>query len=164
MPLLNHPLMNRWKINRLKTSHPTVSLGSLLLLRLKILHRTFHLVTQLGYDPFLHIYLSIIVTLPLLHCTSLTPIMRPPLTLYDSLQLKRSLMHYLKTILGIWWLSLLGNLWLVISGSTRSKLALIGQLSDIKLFLLQKVLHRWMELIMKRPLLWLLESHLFVPS
>ena len=32
----------------------------------------------------------------------------------------------------------LGNLWLVVSGSTRSKLALMGPLSDIKLILLQK--------------------------
>ena len=32
----------------------------------------------------------------------------------------------------------LGNLWLVVSGSTKSKLALMGPLSDIKLILLQK--------------------------
>ena len=32
----------------------------------------------------------------------------------------------------------LGNLWLVVSGSTRSKLVLMGPLSDIKLILLQK--------------------------
>ena len=36
-------------------------------------------------------------------------------------------------------------------------------LSNIKLVLLQKVLHRSMRLIMKRPLLQLLESHLFMP-
>ena len=46
--------MNRWKMNRLKTSYPTLSLGPLLLLllllllRLTIMHKTFHLVTQLG--------------------------------------------------------------------------------------------------------------------
>ena len=57
----------------------------------------------------------------------------------------------------------LGNLWLVVNGSTRSKLALMGQLSIIKLVLLQKVLHRSIGLIMKRPLLRLLKSHLFVP-
>ena len=34
----------------------------------------------------LHIYLTIIVTLHLLHFTSLKPIMRPPLTLYGRLQ------------------------------------------------------------------------------
>ena len=33
---------------RLKTSYPTLSLGPLLLLCLKILHKTFHLVIQLG--------------------------------------------------------------------------------------------------------------------
>ena len=33
--------------------------------------------------------------------------------LYGRLQWKRNLMHYLKTILGIWWHSPLGNLWLV---------------------------------------------------
>ena len=32
----------------------------------------------------------------------------------------------------------LGNLWLVVSGSTKSKLVLMGPLSDIKLILLQK--------------------------
>ena len=37
-------------------------------------------------DLFLHIYLTIIVTLSLLHCTSLTPIVRLPLTLYGRLQ------------------------------------------------------------------------------
>ena len=39
-----------------------------------------------------------------------------------------------------------------------------GSIGDIKLILLQKVLHRSMRLIMKRPLLWLIESHMFVPS
>ena len=58
----------------------------------------------------------------------------------------------------------LGNLWLVISGSTKSRLTLMGLLSDIRLVLLQKVLHKSMGLIMKRPLLRLLESHLFEPS
>ena len=48
MPLLDHLLMNMWKMNRSKTSHLTLSLGSLLLLRLNILHKIFHLVTQLG--------------------------------------------------------------------------------------------------------------------
>ena len=43
IPFLVHPLMNK-----LKTSYLTLSLGPLLLLRLKILHKTFHLVTQLG--------------------------------------------------------------------------------------------------------------------
>ena len=33
---------------RLKTSYPTLSWGPLLLLRLTIMHKTFHLVTQLG--------------------------------------------------------------------------------------------------------------------
>ena len=47
----------------------------------------------------------------------------------------------------------LGNLWLIVSESTRSILTLMGPLSDIKLFLLQKVLDRSMGLIMKRPLL-----------
>ena len=37
-------------------------------------------------------------------------------------------------------------------------------LSDIRLVLLQNVLHKSMGLIMKRPLLRLLESHLFEPS
>ena len=55
----------------------------------------------------------------LLHYTSLTPIVGPLLTLYDRLQWKKNLMHYLKTIFGIWWLSPLGNLWLVVSESTR---------------------------------------------
>ena len=86
IPFLVHPLMNKWKMNRSKTSYPTLSLGPLLLLRLKILHKTFHLITQLEYDPFLHIYLIIIVTLPLLHCMSLTPTVRLPLTLYGRLQ------------------------------------------------------------------------------
>ena len=58
----------------------------------------------------------------------------------------------------------LRNLWLVVSGSTRLRLALMGPLSATKLVLLQKVLHRSMRLIMKRPLLRLLISHLFVPS
>ena len=42
--------MNMWKMNRSKTSYstPTLSLGPLLLLRLTIMHKTFHLVTQLG--------------------------------------------------------------------------------------------------------------------
>ena len=35
-----------------------------------------------------------------------------------------------------------GNLWLVISGSTRLRLALMGPLSSTKFILLQKVLHR----------------------
>ena len=38
-----------------------------------------------------------------------------------------------------------------------------GPLSATKLFLLQKVLHWSMGLIMQRPLLQLLVSHLFVP-
>ena len=42
---LVHPLMNRWKMNRLKTRYLTLSLGPLLLLCLRILHKTFHLVT-----------------------------------------------------------------------------------------------------------------------
>ena len=57
-----------------------------------------------------------------------------------------------------------GNLWLVVSGSTRLRLALIGPLSATKLVLLQKVLHKSMGLIMKRLLLQLLVSHLSVPS
>ena len=73
-------------------------------------------------------------------------------------------MHYPKTILGIWLLSLLESLWLVVNGSTRSILTLMGPLSAIRLALLQKVLHRSMGLIIKRPLLWLLVSYLFVPS
>ena len=56
-----------------------------------------------------------------------------------------------------------GNLWLVVSGSTRSRLAMMGPLNAIKLVLLQNVLYRRMRLIMKRLLLWLLESHLFMP-
>ena len=44
-PFLVHPLMNRWKMNRLKTRYLTLSLGPLLLLCLRILHKTFHLVT-----------------------------------------------------------------------------------------------------------------------
>ena len=56
-----------------------------------------------------------------------------------------------------------GNLWLVVSGSTRLKLVLMGPLSATKLVLLQKGLHKSMGLIMKRPLLRLLVSHLFVP-
>ena len=73
-------------------------------------------------------------------------------------------MHYPKTILGIWLLFLLESLWLVVNGSTRSILALMGPLSAIRLTLLQKVLHRSMRLIIKRPLLWLLVSYLFMPS
>ena len=73
-------------------------------------------------------------------------------------------MHEPKTILGIWSLSLLDNLWLVVSGSIRSRLALMGPLSATKLILLQKVLHKSMGLIMKRLLLQLLVSHLFIPS
>ena len=42
------PLMNKWEMNRSKMSHPTLSLGPQLLLHLKILHKTFHLITQLG--------------------------------------------------------------------------------------------------------------------
>ena len=57
----------------------------------------------------------------------------------------------------------LGNLWLVVSESTRSRLTLMGPLSAIKLFLLQKVLHKRMRLIMKRPLLRLPRSHMIVP-
>ena len=68
------------------------------------------------------------------------------------------------TILGIWSLSLLDSLWLVVSGSIRSRLALMGLLSATRLVLLQKVLHRSMGLIMKRPSLQLLVSHLFVSS
>ena len=56
-----------------------------------------------------------------------------------------------------------GSLWLVLNGSIRSKLTLMGPLSTIKLFLLQNVLHRSMGLIMNRTLLRLLESHLSVP-
>ena len=41
-------LLDRLKMNRLMTSYPTLSLGPLLLLRLKILHKTFHLATQPG--------------------------------------------------------------------------------------------------------------------
>ena len=47
----------------------------------------------------------------------------------------------------------LENLWLVVNGSTRSRLTLMGPLSTIKLVLLQKVLHKSIGLIMKRPLL-----------
>ena len=47
----------------------------------------------------------------------------------------------------------LENLWLVVNGSTKSRLTLMGPLSAIKLVLLQKVLHRSIGLIMKRPLL-----------
>ena len=57
----------------------------------------------------------------------------------------------------------LENLWLIVSGSTRLRLVLMGPLSATKLILLQKVLHKSMRLIMKRPLLWLIESHMFVP-
>ena len=73
-------------------------------------------------------------------------------------------MHYLETILGTWCLSPLGNLWLVVNEFTRLRLALMGPLSATKLVLLQKVSHKSMGLIMKRPLLRLLISHLFVPS
>ena len=52
----------------------------------------------------------------------------------------------------------------VVSGSRRLRLTLMGLLSATRLVLLQKVLHRSMRLIMKRPLLQLLVSHLFVPS
>ena len=38
----------------------------------------------------------------------------------------------------------LGNLWLVVNGSTRLRLALMGPLSTTKLVSLQKVLHRSM--------------------
>ena len=46
----------------------------------------------------------------------------------------------------------------------KIKIALMGPLSATKLVLLQNVLHRSMRLIMKRPLLLLLVSHLFMPS
>ena len=58
----------------------------------------------------------------------------------------------------------LGNLWLVVSRSTRLRLALMGPLSATKLVLLQNILYKIMGLIIKRPLLWLLVSHLFVSS
>ena len=58
----------------------------------------------------------------------------------------------------------LGNLWLVVSEFTGLRLTLMGPLSDIKLVLLQKVLHKSMRLIMKRPLVRLLVSYLFVTS
>ena len=58
----------------------------------------------------------------------------------------------------------LGKLWLIVSGSTRLRLTLMGPFSATKLVLLQKDLHRRMRLIMKRPLLQLLVSRLFVPS
>ena len=45
MFLLDRPQMNRWKMNRLMTSYPTLSLGPLFLPRLKIFHKTFHLIT-----------------------------------------------------------------------------------------------------------------------
>ena len=49
-PFLSSPYNDRSKMNRSKISHltPTLSLDPLLLLRLKILYKTFHLVTQLG--------------------------------------------------------------------------------------------------------------------
>ena len=56
------------------------------------------------------------------------------------------------------------NLWLVVSESIRLRLALMGPLSATKLVLLQKILHRSMRLIVKKHLLQLLVSHLFVPS
>ena len=43
----------------------------------------------------------------------------------------------------------LENLWLVVSGSTRLRLALMGPFSATKLILLQKILHMSMRLIMK---------------
>ena len=87
------------------------------------------------------------------------------LPFYPPCQVKCRLQNgVLTTILGIWWLSPLGSLWLIVSGSIRSRLALMGPLSAIMLVLLQKVLHKSMKLIMKKPLLRLLEYHLFVLS
>ena len=49
-PFLSSPFNDRSKMNRSKISHLTLtlSLDPLLLLRLMILYKTFHLVTQLG--------------------------------------------------------------------------------------------------------------------
>ena len=149
-------------MNRSKISYPTLSLDPLLLFRLKIWHKTFHLVTQFEKDPFLHIYLTIIDALPLLHCMSLTlEASTDPLW---QIAMKEKLDALSKN--HSWDLMTLPseNLWLVVSESTRLRLALMGPLSATKLVLLQKVLHKSMRLIIKRPLLWLLISHLFVPS
>ncbi|RVW77550.1 Retrovirus-related Pol polyprotein from transposon RE2 [Vitis vinifera] len=70
--------------------------------------------------------------------------------------MKEELDALTKTILGTWFLSLLDSLWLVVSGSIRSRLALMDPLSATRLVLLPKALHRNMGLIMKRLLLQLL--------
>ena len=72
-------------------------------------------------------------------------------------------MHYLEPVLGTWLICLLKNLWLVVSGYSKSKLGLTDPLSDTKLVLLPKVLHRNMALIMRKPLLQLLAFHLSAP-
>jgi hypothetical protein len=69
-------------------------------------------------------------------------------------------MHYLETVLGTWLICLQTNLWLVVSGCSKSKLGLTDPLSDTKLILLPKVSHRSMALIMRKPLLQLLAFHL----
>ena len=51
-------------------------------------------------------------------------------------------MHYLETVLGTWLICLLTNLWLVVSGCSKSKLDPMDPLSDTKLVLLPKVSHR----------------------
>ena len=66
MTLLDHPLMNRSK-----TSYPTLCLGPLLLPRMKILHKKFLLVTNLG-----KIHSNTFTWLSLLHC-SLTTLHKP---------------------------------------------------------------------------------------
>jgi hypothetical protein len=72
-------------------------------------------------------------------------------------------MHYLETVLRTWLICFLTNLWLVISGCSKSKLGLTDPLSDTKLVMLPKVSRRSMTLIIRKPLLQLLAFHLFAP-
>lgn len=66
------------------------------------------------------------------------------------MQRLRNLIHYLKIVHEIWLICLLKILWLVVSGSIRSKLAQIVLLRDIKLNLLLKVSHRNTTLTIRR--------------
>jgi hypothetical protein len=72
-------------------------------------------------------------------------------------------MHYPETVLGIWLICLMTNLWLVVSGCSKSKLGLMDPLSETKLVMLQKVSHMSMTLIMRKLLLQLLAFHLSAP-
>ena len=137
MPLLDHPLMNRWKMNRLKPPNP--ELGS----------PAFASPEDLAhYIPLRHStrVRSILLHLLDYHCYTTLATLHEPHTYRKAstnplwkLAMKDELDALSKNhTWDLVTLPPLGNLWLVVSGSTRSKLALMGPLSDIKLILLQK--------------------------